>query len=83
LLLGSISAGRVAYGVLLVIGFGVGMALVLGGVGLALVHAARLVERFPARRLLGRTSGLLQMGTAALVIVLGIVLTGQALTQVL
>jgi len=83
LLLGSISAGRVAYGLLLVVGFGVGMALVLGGVGLSLVYAARLVERLPVRGQFVRSSGLLQMATACVVIVLGVALTGQALTQVL
>ena len=61
LLLGSIAAGRVAYGLLLVVGFGVGMALVLGGVGLSLVYAARLVERLPVRNQFARRSGMLQM----------------------
>jgi len=83
LLLGSISAGRVGYGLLLVVGFGLGMALVLGGVGLALVYAARLVTRLPARNRFAGSAQLLQMATAGLVIVLGVVLTSQALTQVL
>jgi hypothetical protein len=59
------------------------VALVLGGVGLVLVHAARLVERLPATQLVGRSSAVLQVGIAMVVIVLGVVLTGQALTQVL
>jgi nickel/cobalt exporter len=83
LLLGSISAGRVAYGIVLVLGFGIGMAVVLGGVGLALVRASRLVERLPTGRTLGRLGGAVQLGTAGLVMVLGVFLTGQALTQVL
>jgi len=83
LLLGSISAGRLAYGLLLVVGFGLGMALVLGGVVLGLVYAARLVNRLPNRQRFAGSAGLLQMGTAAVVIVLGVVLTSQALTQVL
>jgi nickel/cobalt transporter (NicO) family protein len=83
LLLGSIAAGRVAYGVVLVLGFGLGMAVVLGGVGLALVRASRLIERLPKARSLGRLAGLAQVGTAALVMVLGVFLTSQALTQVL
>lgn len=83
LLLGSIAAGRVAYGVVLVLGFGLGMAVVLGGVGLALVRASRLIERLPRARSLGRLAGLAQVGTAALVMVLGVFLTSQALTQVL
>jgi hypothetical protein len=59
------------------------MAVVLGGVGLALVRASRLIERLPKARSLGRLAGLAQVGTAALVMVLGVFLTSQALTQVL
>ena len=88
LLLGSIAAGRVAYGVVLVVGFGVGMAVVLAGIGLLLVHARRLVERrldggTPSIDRLRRVVAPIQLATAALVVVLGVVLTGQALTQVL
>jgi ABC-type nickel/cobalt efflux system permease component RcnA len=39
ILLGSIAAGRPAFGFILVVAFGLGMALVMGGVGLALVIA--------------------------------------------
>lgn len=83
LLLGSISAGRIAYGIVLVIGFGIGMAVVLGGVGIALVHASHLAARLPTGRALSRITGALQLATAGLVVILGFVLTGQALTQVL
>jgi len=83
LLLGSIAAGHVAYGVVLVLAFGIGMALVLGGVGLALVRASRLVERLPRRWSLGRLAGPVQLATAGLVVILGLVLTSQALTTVL
>jgi ABC-type nickel/cobalt efflux system permease component RcnA len=83
LLLGSIAAGRVAYGIVLVVAFGIGMALVLGGVGIALVHASRLAGRLPGAGVLGRRWDLLQVATAVLVVALGVVLTSQALTQVL
>jgi nickel/cobalt transporter (NicO) family protein len=83
LLLGSIAAGRVAYGVILVVAFGIGMALVLGGVGIALVHASKLAGRLPGAELLARRWDLLQLATAVLVVALGVVLTSQALTQVL
>jgi len=83
LLLGSIAAGRVAYGIVLVLGFGLGMAVVLGGVGLALVRTSHLVQRLPRGRSLDRLGGAVQLGTATLVMVLGVFLTGQALTQVL
>jgi ABC-type nickel/cobalt efflux system permease component RcnA len=88
LLLGSIAAGRVAYGVVLVVGFGVGMAVVLAGIGLLLVHARRLVERrvasgVSAAERFQRLVTPVQVATAGLVVILGVVLTGQALTRVL
>jgi ABC-type nickel/cobalt efflux system permease component RcnA len=82
LLLGSIAAGRVGYGLVLVLGFGLGMAVVLAGIGLLLVHARRLVERRPSVAAFGRIVVPVQLATASLVVVLGIVLTGQALTQI-
>ncbi|HET7726667.1 MAG TPA: hypothetical protein VFK54_05005 [Candidatus Limnocylindrales bacterium] len=45
LLLGSAIAGRPAYGLVLVVAFGAGMAAVLAGIGIALVHARAFVER--------------------------------------
>jgi ABC-type nickel/cobalt efflux system permease component RcnA len=83
LLLGSIAAGRVAYGLVLVLGFGLGMAVVLTGIGLLLVRARRLVERRPSAAGLRRLALPIQLATASLVVVLGLVLTSQALTQVL
>ena len=83
LLLGSIAAGRVAYGLVLVLGFGLGMAVVLAGIGLVIVRAKSLVERRPSIDGLRRFTAPIQLATASLVVVLGIVLTGQALTQVL
>jgi nickel/cobalt transporter (NicO) family protein len=83
LLLGSIAAGRVAYGLVLVLGFGAGMAVVLAGIGLLIVHARALVERRPSVAGLRRLTAPIQLVTASLVVVLGVVLTGQALTQVL
>jgi nickel/cobalt exporter len=82
LLLGSIAAGRVGYGLVLVLGFGIGMAVVLAGIGLLLVHARRLVERRPSIASFGRIMLPVQLATASLVVVLGIVLTTQAITQV-
>jgi ABC-type nickel/cobalt efflux system permease component RcnA len=83
LLLGSIAAGLPAYGLVLVAVFGLGMAVVLGGLGLALVHARRLVERRPSAARFRRLAIPLQVSTASLVVVLGVVLTGQALAQVI
>lgn len=44
-LLVAISSDRLAFGGLLIAMFGVGMAVVLGGLGLAVVHARALVQR--------------------------------------
>jgi hypothetical protein len=59
------------------------MSIVLAGIGLALVHARRLLERRPSLARLRGVAVPVQLGTAAIVVVLGFVLTGQALTQVL
>jgi nickel/cobalt transporter (NicO) family protein len=83
LLLGSIAAGLPAYGLVLVVVFGLGMALVLGGIGFSLVHARRFVERRPSAARFERLVGPVQLAGASLVVVLGVVLTGQALGQVL
>jgi ABC-type nickel/cobalt efflux system permease component RcnA len=83
LLLGSIAAGMPAYGLVLVVAFGLGMAVVLGGIGFALVHARRFVERRAVPGRIGRLAVPVQVATASLVVVLGVVLTGQALGQVL
>lgn len=83
LLLAATGAGVPAYGLVLVVAFGLGMAVVLGGLGLALVHARRFAERRPLASAFGRLAVPLQVSTASLVVVLGVVLTGQALGQVL
>jgi hypothetical protein len=59
------------------------MAVVLAGIGLLIVNARRLVERRPSIGAFRRIAVPVQLATASLVVVLGIVLTGQALTQVL
>jgi ABC-type nickel/cobalt efflux system permease component RcnA len=83
LLLGSIAAGVPGYGLVLVTVFGLGMAVVLGGVGLAIVHARRFLEARPTATGLARVAAPIQLMTASLVILLGVALTGQALAQVL
>ena len=48
ILLGSIAAGRAGFGFVLVVAFGLGMALVMGGIGLALVLARGRLDRVDA-----------------------------------
>lgn len=81
LLLGSFSLGRPAFGVVLTVAFGLGMAVVLVGVGMALVHARSFAERIGGVRL-GRAAPWLPATTALVVVLAGAVMTVQALTLV-
>jgi len=78
ILLGSIAAGRPAFGFVLVVAFGLGMALVMGGIGLALVLARGRLDRVDAGSPLGRASSFVPLAAAFLVFGLGIYLTIQA-----
>lgn len=78
LLLGSISLGRPAYGIALTVAFGAGMAVVLVGVGVLLVHARGLLDRIPAHAAGMRLSRALPTATALVVLGAGVVITTQA-----
>ncbi len=82
ILLATIAAGRPAWGVILVASFGLGMAAVMTGVGLAFVHARGLLERAPSRIRVARAGRLVPAGAAILVLAFGVVLTTQALSLV-
>jgi ABC-type nickel/cobalt efflux system permease component RcnA len=71
-LLAAIGLGRTAFGVVLVLAYGVGMAATLTAVGLALVAAQRRLGRLPKLPALAqRLSKLAPAGTATLVMVVG------------
>jgi nickel/cobalt exporter len=78
ILLGSIAAGRPAFGFVLVVAFGLGMAGVMAGIGLVLVLARGRLERMPAGRGIGRLRDTVPLVAAVLVFGLGIYLTAQA-----
>jgi nickel/cobalt transporter (NicO) family protein len=78
ILLATIATGRAAYGLVLVVAFGLGMAVVLGGVGLGLVLARDRLDRLPARSGIGRVATYAPMAAGVLVFALGIYLTTQA-----
>ena len=78
ILLGSIAAGRPAFGFILVVAFGLGMALVMGGIGLALVLARGRLDRVDGASTLGRVSGYVPLVASVLVFGLGLYLTFQA-----
>ncbi len=77
-LIGSISIGRPAWGIVLTVAFGLGMAAVLVGIGFGLVYARRLVERIPQTKSLdlGRRVPVL---SAVVVLVAGALIAGQGL----
>jgi nickel/cobalt exporter len=79
ILLAAINVDRPAYGLILVIAFGLGMALVLGGVGLGLVFARDRLDHLPSASSLGRLATCVPVGAACLIFGLGLWLTGQAI----
>jgi ABC-type nickel/cobalt efflux system permease component RcnA len=78
ILLGSMAAGRSAFGLVLVIAFGLGMALVMTSVGLAMILARGRLDRLPRRSALGRLAAFAPMIASVAVLSLGLVLTWQA-----
>jgi ABC-type nickel/cobalt efflux system permease component RcnA len=79
ILLGSIVAGRPAFGFILVVVFGLGMAVVMSGVGLAMVFARGRLERLPSRSSAGRLVRHAPLVAAVVVFAFGLYLTAQAL----
>jgi nickel/cobalt exporter len=79
ILLGSIVAGRPAFGFVLVVVFGFGMALVMTGVGLAMVFARTRLDRLPSGSGLGRLARHTPLVAAVVVLAFGLYLTAQAI----
>ncbi len=74
LLLSAISLGRLEFGMLLVVAFSVGLAIVLTGIGMLMICARRLFERFSFEARVPRflpVASALAITLAGLVIVLG------------
>jgi ABC-type nickel/cobalt efflux system permease component RcnA len=78
ILLLSIEANRLAFGVVLVLAFGLGMAGVMTTVGLVLVFARTRLDRLPSASWAGSAAGLGPAIAAVVVFGLGLVLTAQA-----
>jgi ABC-type nickel/cobalt efflux system permease component RcnA len=79
ILLGAIAAGRPAFGVVLVVAFGVGMAAVLCAVGVAVVRARGWVDRVSLGSRFSDAYGYLPLAASVVVLLLGVWLTVQAL----
>jgi ABC-type nickel/cobalt efflux system permease component RcnA len=77
-LLSAIALHRVAFGMLLIVAFSIGLAGVLTGIGLLLVYARRLFERFPTD---GRLLRALPVASAAFVTLAGVAIAAGALVQ--
>ena len=81
ILLGSIAAGRPAFGLVLVVAFGIGMAAVMTGVGLVMVFARGRLDRMPSRSHLGRLASAAPLLASIFVLGLGVVLTWSAVAS--
>jgi nickel/cobalt transporter (NicO) family protein len=79
ILLGSIAAGRPLFGFVLVVAFGLGMALVMGGIGVVLVAARHRVERVELGPGLARVRETVPLIASVVVLSFGVFLTAQAL----
>ena len=78
ILLGTIATGHAAFGIVLVICFGLGMGIVLGGIGVLLVRARQWLDRVPRGSGLGRFAAATPLLAAVVVLTIGLWLTGQA-----
>jgi nickel/cobalt exporter len=79
ILLGAIAAGRPAFGVVLVVAFGLGMAVVLGGVGVAIVRARGWVDRASVGSRFHAVTAYAPLAASIVVLAIGAWLTAQAL----
>jgi len=77
-LLGAIAQHRVGLGLILIVAFSAGLATTLTGLGIAVVHASRALARL---RVPGRLAGSLSAASAGLIVIVGAVLTAQAVPQ--
>jgi ABC-type nickel/cobalt efflux system permease component RcnA len=80
ILLGAVAAGRPAFGFILVVAFGLGMAAVMSGIGLALVIARARLDRVDTSTWPGRATAHLPLLASCLVLGFGIYLTIQAIS---
>jgi len=79
ILLGAIASGRSAFGIVLVVAFGLGMALVMTGIGLLVVGARGRFDRVGSGSMFAAVRTWLPLGAACLVLGLGLYLTAQAI----
>jgi nickel/cobalt transporter (NicO) family protein len=78
-LLGAVAQHRIALGLVLIVAFSLGLAATLTGLGIAVVHAGRALARLPVP---GRITAAIPAVSSALILVVGLVLTAQAVPQI-
>lgn len=78
LLLSAISLGRLEFGMVLVVAFSVGLAIVLTAIGILMIYARRLFERFSFE---ARVPRFLPVASALAISVVGVVIVLGALGQ--
>ena len=78
MLLGAIAQHRIGLGLVLIVAFSAGLAATLTGLGIAVVHAGRFLSRLPVPpRLVAAVPAV----SAAVIVVVGLALTAQAVPQ--
>jgi nickel/cobalt exporter len=77
-LLGAVAQHRIGLGLVLIVAFSLGLAATLTGLGIAVVHAGRVLARLPVP---GRVAAAVPAVSAALIVVVGLALTAQAVPQ--
>ena len=79
-MLGAIALGRTAFGLLLIVAFSVGLATVLTGIGLLLVYARRMFDRFALRPNVAMR--LLPVASALVISLAGLAIVVEALSRI-
>jgi ABC-type nickel/cobalt efflux system permease component RcnA len=77
-LLGAVAQHRIGLGLVLIAAFSLGLAATLSGLGVAVVHAGKALARLPVP---GRLATAIPALSAALIVVVGVALTAQAVPQ--
>ncbi|MBV9324601.1 MAG: sulfite exporter TauE/SafE family protein [Chloroflexi bacterium] len=80
-LLSSIALGRLGFGLVLILAFGLGMAIVLVATGVLLVHAGRFMIGFVPDTRRARLASLIPLVSASVMTLLGVVATVDGLSQ--
>jgi ABC-type nickel/cobalt efflux system permease component RcnA len=82
-LIAAVSQHRIGLGMVLILGFSLGLAATLTAVGLAVVFGGRLITRLrPERRIFGsRIAGVLPAVSASVIVLAGVLITSRAIPQ--